>query len=154
MDQSHTQGRNRDERRTVSVFDPANDLADTPWQLYVAAVIRVEREVFTRNPATGMLRRTTERAFYVCNAPATAERAAAAIRGHWGIENTSHYARDVTLGEDRSRIRTKPGVFARLRSFAFNINKANRSGTMNQDRYRAALSGLENLLKFKGVAER
>jgi len=29
------------------------------------------------------------------------------------------------LGEDRSRIRTNPGVFARLHSFAFNILKAN-----------------------------
>jgi hypothetical protein len=154
VDRSHTRGRNRDERRTVSVFDPVNDLAGTPWQFYVAAVIRVEREVFTRSAATGLLRRTTERAFYVCNAPADAKRAAAAIRAHWGIENTSHYARDVTLGEDRSRIRTKPGVFARLRSFAFNINKANRSRTMNQDRYRAALAGIKNLLQFRGVAKR
>ena len=120
----------------------------------MAAVIQVERQVFARNPATGLLRRTTERAFYVCNAPASAERAAVAIRAHWGIENTSHYARDVTLGEDRSRIRTKPGMFARLRSFAFNINKANRAGTINQDRYRAALAGIENLLQFRGMAKR
>ena len=98
MDYSHTHGRNRDERRTVSVFDPAEDLAGTPWQFYVAAIIQVERKVFTRNPATGLLRRTTETAFYVCNQPVAAERAATAIRAHWGIENTSHYARDVTLG--------------------------------------------------------
>ena len=25
-------------------------------------------------------------------------------RGHWGIENRSHYVRDVTLGEDANRI--------------------------------------------------
>jgi len=153
VDHSRTRGRNRDERRTVSVFDPADDLASTPWQTHVAAVIQVEREVFTRNAATGLLRRTTQRAFYVCNALAAAEPAAAAIRAHWSIENTSHHARDVTLGEDHSRIRTKPGVFARLRSFAFNINKANRSGTINQDRYRAALAGIENLLQFRGVTQ-
>lgn len=82
------------------------------------------------------------------------QRAAAAIRTHWAIENTSHYARDVTLEKDRSRIRAKPDVFACLRSLAFNINKANRSGTMNQDRYRAALAGIKNLLRFKGVAKR
>ena len=120
----------------------------------MAAVIQVEREVFIRSSATGLLRKTTEKASYVCNAAIGTERAAAAIRGHRGIENTSHYARDVTLGEERSRIRTKPGVFARLRSFAFNISKANRSGTMSQDRYRAALAGVKNLLQFKGVAER
>jgi predicted transposase YbfD/YdcC len=73
------------------------------------------------------LRRTTEKSFYVCNATPTAHRAAAAIWAHWGIKNSSYYARDVTMGEDRSRIRTKPGAFARLRSFAFNINKANAS---------------------------
>ena len=69
MDHSHTQGRNRHERRTVSVFDPADTLAATPWQLYVAALIQVEREVFTRNPATGLLRKTAENASYVCVAP-------------------------------------------------------------------------------------
>jgi len=52
------------------------------------------------------------------------------------------------MGEDRSRIRTNPGVFARLRSFAFNILKANRTGTLSQDRYRAALGGLNNLLEL------
>jgi hypothetical protein len=49
-------------------------------------------------------------------------------------------------GEDRSRIRSNPGVFARLRSFAFNILKANRTGTLSQDRYRAALAGIDSLL--------
>jgi len=77
-----------------------------------------------------------------------------AIRAHWTIENTSHHSRNVTLGEDRSRIRTNPGVFARLRSLAFNILKANRIGTLNQDRHRAALGGLLPLLRLLGVRER
>jgi hypothetical protein len=40
------------------------------------------------------------------------------MRGHWGIENGSHYRRDVTLGEDASRIRkgSAPQVMAALRS--------------------------------------
>ena len=42
--------------------------------------------------------------------------------------------------------RSNPGVFARRRSFAFNILKANRSGTLSQDRYRAALA--DNLLRL------
>ena len=108
MDRSQTQGRNRDERRTVSAFDPAGHLAGKPWQPYVAAIIQVEREVFIRNPATGLLRRTAEKTFYICKASVAAQPAATAIRAHWRIENTSHYARDVTLGEDRSRIRTNP----------------------------------------------
>ncbi len=75
-------------------------------------------------------------------------RAAQAICAHWAIETTSHYSRDVTLGEDRSRIRTNPGVFARLRSFAFNILKANRSSTLSQERYRAAFAGFDRLSKL------
>ena len=94
------------------------------------------------------MRHAAETAFYVANAPLTAARAAKAIRAHWAIENTSHHSRDVTLGEDRSRIRTNPGVFARLRSFAFNILKANRTGTLSQDRCRAALAGIDNLLSL------
>ncbi len=139
---SHDKGRNRDECRTVAVFDPAHELADTGWP-HVAAIIRVERRVYTRNTATGMLRYSTETAFYVANTPVTAARAVEAIRAHWKIENTSHYSRDVTLGEDRSRIRTNPGVFARLRSFAFNILKANQTDTLSQDRYRAGLGGVK-----------
>jgi hypothetical protein len=58
------------------------------------------------------------------------------------------------LGEDRSRIRTNPGVFARLRSFAFNILKANRTDTLSQDRYRASLVGVTKLLRMLAVPER
>ena len=145
---SHDKGRNRDERRAVTVFDPTNGLTDTDWQPHVAAVIRVERTVYTRNAATGLLRHTAETAFYVANTPLAAARAAESIRAHWAIETTSHHSRDVTLGEDRSRIRTNPGVFARLRSFAFNILKANRTNTLSHDRYRAALADIDNLLSL------
>jgi hypothetical protein len=68
--------------------------------------------------------------------------------------HTSHYSRDVTLGEDRSRIRTNPGVFARLRSFAFNILKANQNDTLSQDRYRAGLAGIKKLLSLAAIRKR
>jgi predicted transposase YbfD/YdcC len=151
---SRDTGRNRDERRTVTVFDPADMLADTDWHPHVAVIIRVEREVYTRSAKTGLLRHSAETAFYVSNTPITAARAADAIRAHWRVENTSHYSRDVTLGEDRSRIRTNPGVFARLRSFAFNILKANRTDTLNQDRYRAGLVGIKELLRMLAISQR
>ena len=147
-------GRNRYEHRTVAVFDPAGTLAGTDWQPHVAAIIQVTREVFARNAGTGMLRRSAETAFYVSNTPLTAARATQAVRDHWKVENTSHYTRDVSLGEDRSRIRTNPGVFARLRSFAFNILKANKNGTLSQDRYRAALAGIDSLINLTEMSKR
>ncbi len=108
--------------------------------------------VHTRSSKTGLLRHSAETAFYISNKPVTASRAASAIRDHWRIETTSHYSRDVTFGEDRSRIRVNPGVFARIRSFGFNILKANRTSTVSQDRYRAALAGIDNLLALTGVS--
>jgi len=133
------------------LFEPADTLADTGWHPHVAAIIRVERLVYTRSAKTGLLRHSSETAFYVANTPVAAVRAAEAIRAHWNVENTSHYSRDVTLGEDRSRIRTNPGVFARLRSFAFNILKANQTDTLSQDRYRAGLAGVGKLLRMLAV---
>lgn len=44
-------------------------------------------------------------------------------RGHWNIENKSHYVRDVTFDEDRSQIRTKSGprLMAILRNLAISL---------------------------------
>ena len=41
-------------------------------------------------------------------------------RGHWSIENRSHYVRDVTFGEDASRIRKGcgPEMMAAFRNAA------------------------------------
>ena len=49
---------------------------------------------------------------------ADATRLLALTRGHWGIENGLHYKRDVTLGEDASRVRrgAAPQVMASLRN--------------------------------------
>jgi len=36
------------------------------------------------------------------------------------------------MGEDRSRIRTNPGICARLRSFGFNILMVSKTGTIRK----------------------
>src|SRR4051812_38318185 len=142
------QARSRHETRTVTVFEAASVAADTEWQSHLAAVACVTRELLTRNAKTGLWKSTSETAFYLSNAPATAPRFASAIRGHGGIENKEHYTRDVTMHEDDSRIRCNPGIFARLRSFAYNILRTNQTDTINQDRYRAALGGIDYLLNL------
>ena len=50
----------------------------------------------------------TETFYYISDLTETAEQFAQRIRGYWGVENKVHYVRDVTQGEDKSRIRTTP----------------------------------------------
>ncbi len=149
LDTAHSRdiGRNRDERRTVSVFAPAPTLAKTDWRPYVAAITQVQREVFTRGSKTGWLARSAETAFHISNAPVTAARSAEAIGVHWRIETTSHYSRDVTMGEDRPSIRCNPGVAAPPRGFAFNILKANKDATLGQDATAPSWAGSKTFAK-------
>jgi predicted transposase YbfD/YdcC len=54
---------------------------------------------------------------------ADAQRLLELTRGHWGIENGLHYRRDMTLGEDASRIRkgVAPQVMAALRNSVLHV---------------------------------
>jgi predicted transposase YbfD/YdcC len=47
------------------------------------------------------------------------------IQRHWGIENRTHWVRDVTYDEDRSRIHTgnRPHVMATLRNTAISLHR-------------------------------
>jgi len=62
------------------------------------------------------------------------------VRGHWGIENRSHYVRDDSFGEDRSRLRSghAPQVLAALRNVA--ITLLHRSGTAQISSARRSLA--------------
>src|SRR6266508_1872801 len=72
------------------------------------------------------------------------------IRGHWSIENKTHWVRDVTYDEDRSQIRTGTGphVMATIRDAAIgalrlagatNIAAANRHHARDANRPLALL---------------
>ena len=66
---------------------------------------------------------TTETRYFITSVPRPVAGAAGLLswsRGHWTIENRSHYVRDVSLGEDASRIRkgSGPQVMAALRNLA------------------------------------
>ncbi len=146
--------RNRHETRAIAVFDAKPAVTGTQWEPHVAAVIRVERAVNHFQPATGLWKPALETSFYLSSRPVEAKIAADAIRKHWGIENKSHYTRDVTLSEDASRIRKNPGIFARLRSFGYNILRCNQSDTIAQDRFATALGGLKSIFSMTFSRER
>ncbi len=56
------------------------------------------------------------------------------IRGHWAIENSLHYVKDVTFKEDASKINTKnaPENFSLVRNITINIYRKNGYKGMKQ----------------------
>ena len=114
MDRATTldKGHGRCERRTLKATTAWNDYLDWPG---VGQVGQIE-SVVTRDGKTAHEVRS-----FLTSAPrseADAGRLLEWARGHWSIENRSHHVRDVTMGEDASRIRkgSGPQVMAALRN--------------------------------------
>ena len=153
QDQSYSRddGHGRLEERLVETFDIGDLLTDTDWHQSLKIVIRTSRVRLLRNTKTGLWDESSEVAYYAASTDhLTAEQAGKAIRQHWGIENRNHYVRDVTLGEDDSRIRTNPGAMARMKSFALNILRASQIKNVSQATWENALC-FDNILKLKGI---
>ncbi len=66
---------------------------------------------------------THETRYYITSLLEDAQPLAQRIRGYWGVENKVHYVRDVTQGEDASRIRTTPlvSLLVQARNLALNL---------------------------------
>jgi predicted transposase YbfD/YdcC len=106
------QGHGRCERRRLEASTRLAEHLDWPG---VAQVCRIQRWRKGHGPAEQQV------TYAITSAPRAHADAATLLawnRGHWGIENRSHYVRDVTLGEDASQIRkgSAPQVLASLRN--------------------------------------
>lgn len=89
---------------------------------YCAQVGCIER--YSEKLASGKIHRETAYLITSLSAQqANADQLLAIVRNQWGIENKSHYVRDVTFDEDRSQVRRKSGprMMATLRNFAISI---------------------------------
>lgn len=67
---------------------------------------------------------SAETVYLVTSLPATGagpERLLALSRAHWGIENRLHYVRDVSMEEDRCRVRAGARALACVRNAALGI---------------------------------
>jgi predicted transposase YbfD/YdcC len=107
-------GHGRIEQRGLQTSNVLEGYSDWPG---LAQVFRLERQVIVKKTGevraevvAGVTSLTPERA--------EATRLLALVRGHWSIENRSHWVRDVTFDEDRSQVRCGniPQVMAALRN--------------------------------------
>lgn len=142
--QSYTelsQGHGRLETRVVSICTQLENIK--PWP-GLKTLIRVESQRQLKKG--GHDRLETETRYYVASFLETADAFAQRIRGYWGVENKVHYVRDVTQGEDASRIRMHqlPQIFAVARNFSLNIYRDNQFTNMAQAERRCKF-GLDTL---------
>ena len=113
-------GHGRRERRTLRATTALNEYLDWPG---VAQVGQVVSEGL-RDGKT-----SHETRYFITSVSrvgADAGQLLKWVRGHWSIENRSHYVRDVTMGEDSSRIRKRSGpeVMAAFRNATIGFLRA------------------------------
>ena len=140
----------RFETRTASVSTAIEPLARYEWP-GLAAIGRIVRTRETT--ARGVSRRTAETGHYVLSSALSAERLAATVRSHWGIENRLHWALDVVMHEDQSRSRmdNSPYNLAILRHMALNLMR--KDGSVGSLRAKFNLAGWSNEFLAKLLAQ-
>src|SRR5690606_10522678 len=104
-------GHGRHEQRLVQVVT-VNGLLFP----HAAQVLRIQR----RRRLYGAKKWSSETVYAITDLPAeeaSAAEIASWARGHWTVENTVHWCRDVTFNEDKSQVRTHntPSVLAAVR---------------------------------------
>jgi predicted transposase YbfD/YdcC len=139
-------GHGRRERRTLKATTALNDFLNWPG---VAQVGQIESVV----EQDGTISKETR--YFITSAPrklADAGHLLRWARGHWSIENRSHYVRDVTFGEDASRIRkgSGPEVMAAIRNVAIgflrSIGATNIAETLRRNSFQ-----VERLFTILGI---
>ena len=116
-------GHGRDEHRTYLVCDVPDDLPDRGrWKGLKRIGVAISNTVRGGKPCD-------EVRYYILSKELSARSFGAAVRGHWGIENSLHWQLDMSFGEDRSRIRRghANANFAVVRRMALSLLKNEKS---------------------------
>ncbi|MGW3426309.1 ISAs1 family transposase [Streptomyces phaeochromogenes] len=140
-----TRGHGRHEQRKVQVVTVTGLLFP-----YAAQVLRIQR----RRRLYGAKKWSSETVYAITDL--TAEEANAAkiaswARGHWTVENTVHWVRDVVFGEDKSKVRTRnaPAVLAAVRDLIRSALKL--AGYVNTAAGRRAHTDRPRVLTLYGI---
>ena len=142
----------RVERRTVSLCHTVESLPNASEWAGLKTIIRVTsyRHILKGNHL--LLKKPTTR-YYISSLDESVASFTQRIREYWHVENKVHYVRDVTQGEDASRIRVQPlpNLFALSRNLALNLYRDSGFENMAQAQRRAAqgLDLLKALFRMK-----
>jgi len=130
-------GHGRIEKREYFLFHDLAWFTDrAKWKnLHAFLMVKHTRQMIGKEP-------TTQTRYYITSLT-SAKDAAAAVRTHWGIENSLHWVLDVVYKEDdwKSKDATSATNLAAIRRFTYNILKAHPdSSTTPIKRYKCSLN--------------
>lgn len=138
-------GHGRVERRSVGLWQSLEGLPKVEEWAGIKSIIRVisyrhlwkGKELIIHKPHTR---------YYISSLDETVGKFSQRIRDYWHVENKVHYVRDMTQGEDASRIRVHPlpNIMASARNLALNLYREQGAKNMAQLQRRAG-QGLEIL---------
>lgn len=127
----------RQERRLYTVMPVPDDFAElAQWKGLRSLVIATREYVDAKGELHAGVR------YYISSLPAEVKRIAAAVRGHWAIENSLHWVLDVAFREDRNRAQADnaPANLGILRRSALSLikNTQGLKGSVHCKRQQAA----------------
>jgi predicted transposase YbfD/YdcC len=142
----------RVERRTVSVW---KSLEELPGQADWVGLTTIVRVTSYRHLLKGqyLVIKKKQTRYYISSLDETVTQFAQRIRDYWHVENKVHHVRDVTQGEDASRIRVHllPHLFTIARNLALNLYREQDETNMAQAQRKAGfgLKFLKSLFRMK-----
>ena len=145
-------GHGRVERRTVKLCRDIDSLPEVEQWAGLKTIIQVTsyRHIF-KGPH--LLISEPAIRYYISSLEESVGSFARRIRDYWRVENKVHYVRDVTQGEDASRIRVQPlpNNFASARNLALNLYRDHGFENMAQAQRKAGqgLDLLKSLFRMK-----
>lgn len=132
VDQDYTleQNRGRREERAVFVYENL-ELIDPDWK-GLRSIVQVERKTEFTEASNKKMRKET--AYYIASITKDARELNQGIRGHWRIENTLHWTKDVVLNEDRTKIKAgnAPENISLIKNWVMTIFRKNKFTSMTK----------------------